>query len=216
MLKGETPFRESIDQDFDRKKIKGAFPLQLMAAGKVMLTFSSVNRLDITDQISSLYKDSTMLSTTGQLKWCEAGKGYFTINTPGTKGLVGFAKNKIVNLGEVNLQTSNEFAVILISSLEKNQSIAQSNKILVTTIARAKNTGMKYNSDHSKLLETGNAPILIEPVKLTLSIIRKSIPRVTVLNHSGHKTKTLIKLINGSWLLDGSQSKSMYYLIEFQ
>ncbi len=215
LKQGETPLNETVEQDFDRKAIEGSFPLQYMAAGKVLLTFSDENKTKILDNISSLWKDSVMTSSTEQLKWSEKGKGYFTINTEGTKGMIGFLNNKIINLGEVQLQTDNEFAVILLTSLDKDKSIMGSNKILLTTMARAKNSGMKFNENHTELLSIGEAPILLEPIKLIMSINRKSKPKITVLDHLGRKTMKSINKVKGKWVFDSSETEAIYYLIEY-
>ena len=214
-LKGETPLNETVKQDFDRKVIEGTFPLQFMAAGKVVLTFSDENKMVMPDNLSSLWKDSVMTSTTGQLSWSEKGKGYFTINTPGTKGLVGFSDGRKFKLDEVTLQTDNDFAVILMTSLEKDKTISDSRKILLTTVARARNTGMKFNENHTELLDIGKSPILLEPVKLSLAIKGKVQPKVTVCDHLGNKTPQMIQPANGKWILDGYKTQAIYYLLEY-
>ncbi len=215
VLKGETPLNETVKQDFDRKVIEGSFPLQMMAAGKVVLSFAEENKMDLMENFSSLWKDSVMTSSTGQLSWSENGKGYFTINTPGTKGLVGFAKEKKFKLGEVTLQTDNEFVVILMTSLEKDKSIADSRRILVTTMARAKNSGMEYDQNHTELLKVGESPILLEPVKMTLAFQNARKPKVTILDHLGNRTQKTIEQTNGKWTLDSSKTKAIYYLVEY-
>ena len=202
VLKGATPLNESVKQDFDRKAIEGSFPLQLMAAGKVALSFSDENKTEFLKDFESLWKDSVMTSTTGQLKWSEKGKGFFTINTAGTKGFVGFSDKQPMQLGELTLKTDNEFAVILITSLDKEKGIANANRILVTTIARAQNTGMKFSDDRKELLARGDAPVLLEPVNLSMKIDRKAQPKITVLDHSGKKT-------DGFFLLKKAGSISM-------
>lgn len=215
MQSGETAFKDMVKQDYDRKSIEGSFPLQLMAAGRVVLTFTGNSRLELAGNIDQIWKDSTVTSTTGELTWSEKGKGYFTINTPGTKGLVGFAKGKKFDLGEISLSTDNEFAVILITSPEPGESIVQCRKMLVTAIARARNTGMKYNEDRTELLEVGKAPVLLEPVKLNLSVKGKLTPKCTMLDHNGNKTPDRIKPDKGVLTLDGVATKTMYYLVEF-
>lgn len=215
LLNGATPLNETVKQDFDRKVIEGSFPLEMMAAGKVVLSFSDENKTEMISDLSSHWKDSIMHSTTGQLRWSEKGKGFFSINTPATKGFVGFTNNEMLTLGEVNLKTDNEFAVVFITSLDKKKGIDAASRILVTTIARAQNTGMKFNSDHSELLERGDAPILLEPVSLQLNIDRKSKPKITVLDHTGRKTDQVIKADN-QWInLDGAKTKAIYYLVEY-
>ncbi|NJN26478.1 MAG: hypothetical protein HC819_11120 [Cyclobacteriaceae bacterium] len=215
MLKGATPLNETVRQDHDRKVIEGSFPLRLMAAGKIMLTFADENKTEYLEIPDSLWHDSKVTSTTGQLQWSEKDMGYFTINSPGTKGIVGFAKDQHVVLDELSFRIDNEFAVVLVSSLERDSSIANAQKILVTTVARAKNTGMKYNDDHTELLEIGQAPIKLEPVKLTMSISRKTTPKVSVLDHSGNKTGKSIEVKNGTWQLDGTKTETIYYLLEY-
>jgi hypothetical protein len=213
--KGETPLNETVQQDFDRKVIKGSFPLELMAAGKVVLNFTDENKTEFLKNVESLWKDSVMSSSTGQLEWSEKGKGFFTINTEGTKGFVGFSDRQPHQLGGVTLKTDNDFAVILITSLDEEKGIDKAGRILVTTIARAQNTGMKYNNDHTQLMERGDAPILLEPVELALKIDRNEKPKITVLDHSGRKTDRTISA-NGQWIdIDGAKNKTIYYLIEY-
>ncbi|HET6559315.1 MAG TPA: hypothetical protein VFG54_18470, partial [Prolixibacteraceae bacterium] len=215
LLKGATPLNETVRQDFDRKVMEGSFPLQLMAAGKVNLSFAEENKTELMDGLSSLWKDSAMHSTTGQLVWSEKGKGFFTINTTGTKGFVGFTKNETLTLGEVVLKTDNEFAVVLITSLDHEKGIDTSSKLLITTIARAQNQGMKFNSERTELLERGQAPVLLEPVSLQISIDRKTKPTITALDHSGRKTSQTIPSDNQWITLDGAKTRSIYYLVEY-
>ncbi|NEW85168.1 MAG: hypothetical protein GZ094_22775 [Mariniphaga sp.] len=215
VLKGETPLHETVKQDFDRKVIEGSFPLQMMAAGKVALTFSEENKMEMMENLSLLWKDSVMNSTTGQLSWSEKGKGFFTINSAGTKGFVGFSNRQKMELGEVTIQTENEFAVILLTSLEKDKGIKDSHKMLLTTIARVRNSGMKFNNDHTELLEIGKSPILLEPVKLTLAINRSAKPKINILDHSGNRTLKSVEQLDGKWILDGADTKAIYYLLEY-
>ena len=215
VLKGATPLNESVKQDFDRKVMEGSFPLQLMAAGKVVLSFSDENKMEFLKGYESFWKDSVMSSTTGQLKWSEKGKGYFTINTDATKGFVGFSDKQPQQLGNLTLTTQNEFAVILITSLEKEKGIADARKILVTTIARAQNSGMRFSDDRSELVARGDAPVLLEPVNLSMKIDRKTQPKITILDHSGKKTNRTLSPEAGWIHLDGAQTKAIYYLIEY-
>lgn len=215
LLKGATPLNETVKQDFDRKVMEGSFPLQLMAAGKVLLSFSDKNKTQMISNLSSLWKDSAMHSTTGQLVWSEMGNGYFTINTPGTKGLVGFTGGQELKLGDITLQTDNPFAVVLVTSLDKDKGIDKARRILITTMARAQNTGMKFNAAHTELLDKGDAPLLLEPVRLKLKMERKTRPVITILDHSGRKTDRVIEA-DKQWIsLDGNVTKAIYYLVEY-
>ena len=142
--------------------------------------------------------------------------GYFTVNSPGTKGIVGFAAGEKISLEDMVIETPNPFAVILATSLEPDKAIKESGRILITTIARAKNTGMTYNEDRTELLEVGEAPLLLEPVMVNLEMKRKGKFTVSVLDHLGHKTGQSIKSKGNRLQLDGAETKAFYYLIEYK
>jgi hypothetical protein len=215
-LTGKTSFREKTVQDYDRKIFDADFSSKLLAVGKVLLTFADTNSTVLDKRNAQLMLDSTVTSNTGQLVWSEKGKGYFTINSGGTKGIVGFApKNKSFQLGDVKIKTDNEFAVIFVTSLDKDKDIRNARKILVTTVARAKNTGMRFNDNNTELLELGEAPVLLEPVNVEISLARKAKGKMTVLDHDGCKTPTVIRKSGRTWKINGAASKSMYYLIEY-
>lgn len=215
LFEGKTPLDETIKQDYDKKTLEGSFPLQSMAAGKVILSFSDKNKIEYPINLRDLGLDSVITSTTGQLSWSEKGKGYFTINTDGTKGLVGFPKKQPIHLGELTLETDNEFAVILITSLNKDKGISDAKQILITTVARAQNAGMKFNESRDSLIQEGEGPVLLEPVKCSLKIDRMSQPKITVLDHSGRRTSNTILPQNGWIYLNGTETKTIYYLLEY-
>jgi hypothetical protein len=215
LLKGATPINESVEQDWDQKNIESQFPPEYMAIGKVVVSFANENKVSIADNISNYQTEGVLTATTNQLKWYKTGKGYFTINTPGTKGIVGFHGPGENELGELTIRTTNDFSVILVSSLDKTKGIAESGKILVTTIARAQNSGMKYSENRSELLARGTAPVLLEPVTASLHLNRKGNCTITILDHSGNKTKQQLAITNGWIPIDGAATKAIYYLIEW-
>lgn len=215
LLEGATPLNETIKQDHDRKVVEGDFPLQALGIGKALLSFADENDTQYPIDLSRFWRDSVATSTTGQLKWSEKGKGHFTINTAGTKGVVGFPGKEPMQLGKLTLQTDNEFAVILVTSLDRDKGIFEAERILVTTIARARNTGMKFQKERSVLIEPGESPVLLEPVNCSIKIDRKSQSRVTALDHSGRKTDKTISAENGWVNLNGGEMETIYYLIEY-
>ncbi len=82
-------------------------------------------------------------------------------------------------------------------------------------MARARNTGMVYNADHSEFLETGTSPILLEPVQLSLKITANLNPGYGRWTMHGNRTPLEIEPVDGSWWLDGSENEAIYYLMEF-
>ncbi|SHM58327.1 hypothetical protein SAMN04488057_102223 [Cyclobacterium lianum] len=208
-------FDERVIQDQDRKVFKTNFPTEAMAAGRVTLTFTDEDLTDEIGNIAAFKQDGGIVSNTGQLYWTEENRGHFTINSAGTKGLVGFAKNKKVDLGPFSIQTGNEFAVILLSSMDPDKGLEETDRILVTTMARAKNTGMEYNKNKTELLDPGEAPVLIEPVSVELSLPDNRTFSVHVLDHTGNRTGKTLTTGGNRIRINGGETRAIYYEIEF-
>jgi hypothetical protein len=96
--------------------------------------------------------------------------------------------------------------------LDKSKGIAESVKMLVTTVARAVNTGMKYEGN--KLVATGSAPVLMEPVDLELQLDPDKTYKITVLDHAGTPTGVVFRSSGKRVKLEGSKHRAIYYLIE--
>lgn len=112
---------------------------------------------------------------------------------------MGFAAGKTHHLNGLSLHTSNPFAVILVTSMDKAQDINTAKRLLVTTMARAKNTGMEVNADTTRLLKIGSAPILLEPVQVAINPKRKGGRKVYVCDHSGNRTSEQVPAVNGKF-----------------
>jgi hypothetical protein len=209
-------FDEKVVQDHDRKRFSANFPLQALAAGKVTLSFTDHLAADKVADLSQLWQGKALTSNTGQLYWDYSGRGFFTLKTPGTQGLVGFANDRWHRLGDVELRTRNEFAVILVSSLERDKGLAEAKRWLVTTVARAKNTGMEYDAERKNLLTVGEAPILLEPVWVDLKINRKGQFKVHPLDHVGKRVGSVISHRANQLSLAGATHQTIYYEIVFE
>lgn len=216
--KGKLPFFEKVEQESDVKKLMATVPLAALAAGRVVLSFDSLKGNDEAMESKQLIDtiNHSVVSSTKQLKWNYGSNKYFTVNTGGTQGFVGFAKNIPIKLQDVALTTSNEFAVILVSCLENGKTIKNADRLIVTCMARAKNTDMQYNNDHTQLLEVGKAPLLIEAVSVVLSVNNKRYNKLYILDHSGNRTGQSVPFKNGKVHLDGSTYKSIYYELAFE
>ncbi len=87
---------------------------------------------------------------------------------------------------------------------------------MISTVARARNSGMEYDQDKKHLLQVGKSPIELEAVDLRLQFKRKGKCRVYVLDHTGNRTGKTFASKNKSIQLSGSQHKAIYYEIEFE
>lgn len=211
-------FYETVSQTGDFKEFKGIVPNEALAVGRVVLNFTDKFEDSQTPDLSA-YLDSNqqiIRSSTGQLSWHYADKGYISINTAGTQGCVGFTKAKELVFDDLKLRIATPFAVVLVSSLEKDKSIAESKNLLITTVARAYNSGMVYNQDGSKLLDAGQPPIMIEPVLAELELHHQADIKVHVLDHVGRRTGKTIKSRHNRFKLDGRKHQAIYYEVEIQ
>jgi hypothetical protein len=213
---GSLLWNERTSQQYDIKSFETDFPLASLAVGPVTLSFDkpgAVNRGNYEPYIDK--RLGKILSNTGELTWYYSDRACFTINTGGTKALVGFPSKESYEFNDLSIQTNNHFAVVFVSSMEKDKPLAASKTWLITTIARARNTGMKFNADTTELIEVGNSPIQLEAVDVTVSFRKQEYPVVYVLDHSGHRTGETLTVANGSVRLNGNLTKAIYYEIKF-
>jgi hypothetical protein len=212
LAEGRLPFFEKVEQQSDVKQLQSSVPLAALAAGRVVISFEKTgDQKGIKKKMPE--KNASVISTTGQLEWFRSPNGYFTINTKGMQGAVGFSSGHEMKFDDISIKTQNEFAVILVHSNERDKGIASANSIIVTTVARARNTGMQYNEQKDQLIETGRAPILLEPVVLELQLKKKRNVQIYVLDHVGNRTGEKVPVNNGQCILDGRKYKAIYYEI---
>ena len=164
-------------------------------------------------------RDGLLVSSTGQLRWKEGKSkldGYIMIDADATKAVVGFANGQSCKLGNVTITPHCKFAAIYVTAKEKDdKDVATARKLLVVAMARARNTGMKINEAGDRLIERGGPPILLEPVKATISIDRPGNPKVELLDHDGLPTGKTLPVKDGTFTIDGAADKTPYYLITY-
>jgi hypothetical protein len=115
----------------------------------------------------------------------------------------------------VQIRCQTPFAAIYLTALDRDGEIGTAKQILVTVIARARNTGMELNEAGDELLEFGEAPVLMEPVVADITIRREGQPTVVLLDHEGCLTSRTLPLTGASFSIDGVRDRTMYYLIRY-
>jgi hypothetical protein len=202
-------------KSFDTDKV----PARALAVARCAVEFVDEYRDTPAFNVSAFQQAGFLTSSTGQLAWKEAGDtklgGYFTINAPGTRAVIGFHEGQKCALGEVTILPQCPFAAIYVTAQEPDKDIRASKKLLITAVARARNTGMKFNDAGNSLLDRGKPPILMEPVKATISILRPGTPKLVFLDHDGLRTTATLPVENGTFTIDGTRDKTPYYLLEF-
>ena len=217
LTEGKLGFIEQVEQGYDNKSFSSSIPSELLAFGKIPIVFTDEFKSTEPFPIKQLEmgQKKSITSSTNELKWDYSEKGYISINTHGTKGIIGFTNNKTFDLGGWKLRTENEFAVIYLTSLDQSKGIDTCRQILITAVGRARNTGMEYNEDGTYLKKKGTAPIEMEPVQFELFSGRYSAATLKPLDHMGRLTEKEIPVENGRLKIDGEYHKTMYYLLEY-
>jgi hypothetical protein len=162
-----------------------------------------------------------IISDTGQLSWSgwTAKHGIVTIDTDRTQALVGFVKTG-KQLKNLAAEIDNEFASVTLTSLD-SKGLSEAAKMLLTTGSRVANTGMKWNSEHTKVVNQGGSPSLIEPVtgKIVLRNLQgaKSVS-ITALDGSGCPlgAKTRAQQAGDEWSFAIGNPVTTWYVVSVE
>ena len=119
-------------------------------------------------------------------------------------------------MGDVKIQLDTPFASLFLTALERGKDLAEGKRALITVMARTSNTGFTYFAPDNKVLNNGKAPILLEPVKGTVTISKRQIEAVYILDHDGRRTGRTLPVKDGRFTLDGAKDKAIYYEVVFR
>jgi hypothetical protein len=216
LAEGRFAFSDKVEQQGDVKSFGGSVPPEALAAGRVVVEFTDKSQPSQLPDMSRYRQGPVIRSVTGQLAWDTSGQGFFTVNTPGTKAVVGFAGGKELTLGDVKVRLDSPFATLFVTALDRGSDLADGKRALLTVLARQSNTGFTYFAPDHKVLNNGRAPILLEPVKATMSLAGRPIAAVNVLDHDGRRTGWTLPVTEGRFTLDGTKDKTIYYEIVFR
>ncbi len=155
-------------------------------------------------------------SDTGELyrNW---NKRFGWIDTPRTKAVYGFVGEAgKLSLKGLELEAKTDFATVAISSLT-DEPITDSDNMLLTAVGRSENTDMRFNEDHTELLDIGKPPILIEAIEAEIRI-RTDVEglKVWAVNAEGFFAGEIPATHEDGVLrfTIGDTTPSMYYLIQ--
>jgi hypothetical protein len=161
-------------------------------------------------------------SDTGELEWCtaESKNGVVTVNTDRTQSLIGFVTKNPKSLKNLSAKVTNDFASIVLTSMDA-QPIARSGKLLLTAASRVTNTGIKWNDQHTRVVNQGESPTLIEPVSGELrlrDLDHAKAVRAMALDGSGHVIGDPIpaKASGNEWVLTIGNPATTWYVISVQ
>ncbi len=209
---------DKVTQQYDVKTFESQeIPAQSLAVARCGVRFTDQFVATPPFKPERFLNQGFYTSSTDQLRWHPGHSkldGFFTIDTQGTKAVVGFAKGRTCALGTVTIQPDCRYAAIYVTAQEPDRDLESSKKWLIVAVARARNTGMKIFND-DRLLERGSSPVLLEPVKARITIAGSASPSVHVLDHGGRRTSKRLSVKDNTFEIDGLQDKTCYYLVTF-
>ena len=201
-------------KSFDTNEV----PKDALAVGAVEVRFDEDAEVSPPFDIAD-YRDESgaLISSTGQLRWMPgssplAAAGYLTMDTSVTVAFVGFAPEAAsFALGEVILEPDPGFAAIYLTAAGPDEVIVGNGDLLLVAMARGRNADARYNPDETRLLSVGEGPLLLEPVRATVSLPGQF--QVEKLDHDGQPTGQFLDVVEGSFRIDGARDRTPYYRI---
>jgi hypothetical protein len=216
LAEGTFNFSDKVEQKGDVKIFAGSVPPEALAAGRVVVEFTDKAQASELPDMKRYRDGSVIKSTTGQLAWDTSGQGYFTVNTAGTKAVVGFTNGKEQILGDVTIRLDSPFASLFLTSFELGKDLTNCKHALISVVARQSNSGFTYFTPDNRVLNNGAPPILLEPVKATITIAGRQVEAVNILDHDGRRTGRTLDVTKGIFQLDGTKDKAIYYEVVFR
>ena len=219
LFEGKLGFEDSVSQGYDDKELDSSkVPGRALAAVRSAVAFTERYTDTPAFDLSRYRQDGELVSSTDQLRWKEADDnsgGSFTIDTPATQAVVGFAAGRTAKLSRVTIEPKTRFAAIYVTARGRDETLDSAREVLIVALARARNTGMKFSPDGSRMLAPGSSPILMEPIAARITLRRQGSPKVFILDHDGRLTNRQIPVENGIVTIDGARDKCPYYLIRY-
>jgi hypothetical protein len=164
-------------------------------------------------------------SDTSELLWDlrARGRGVVTINTPRSKGVIGYGGGKRYDLGGVVVQpgaTRQDGWCTVTLTVMEGKLAGGRGRLLVTATGYVQNTGMKWKGEKKESVGRawGRAPSLVEgiPCRLTLPRPAKQV-RAWVLDSRGQRGAALVVKPgkDGKAVLDfGPRNRTLWYEVE--
>lgn len=145
------------------------------------------------------------------LAW-DMQKGCLKIQSTTTQGVVGWTENHWVELPVMDLRTSSPFISFLATALD-GQSLAESDRILLTVLSTAKLSGSRMTEAGDRLLSVGQAPLLLKHVPFELRFKGRGSRKLKVLDTYGVPDGRVVKsFAEAHWKLEDSMD-TCYYLM---
>jgi hypothetical protein len=207
---------DPLRQDFSRgggdiKSLDGeaGTPVEALAVGRVTVSFDggASERKDLSPFLDREKKVIT--AATGELAW-DYGKQVVLLSAPKTEAILGRAGGRTFDLPGVKASVKTPFVSIIFTPLD-DEPLAQSSHVLITAMARDRQTGARYSEDGKALLSMGSPPLLLEPVEARFRLAGRAPKEVRALDIYGVPTSRAVPTAaDGSFSIDGTYEACYY------
>lgn len=154
----------------------------------------------------------TLHSQTGELTW-DYGHERILVGAPKTHAIIGKPGTEAITLPELTATVKTPFVSLLVTALD-DAPIAQSKHLLITALAKDKQTGARYSADGKTLETAGTAPLLLEPVVATIKLAGAAAKSVTPCDCYGVPMKASVPVgADGTFVIDG-RYRAYYYEVK--
>lgn len=169
------PANKSVEIKIDDLEMEGTIPALSLICEQKKVGVLFEGQKSTADEVVSPNTElvnaaaGEIRSDTGELyrNWI---KRFGWIDTDRTKVAYGFVGEAgTISLKGLKLKVKTDFATVAISSLTDSP-ITCSDNMLLTAVGRSENTDMKFNEDHTELLDIGKPPILIEAIQAEIRL----------------------------------------------
>jgi len=159
---------------------------------------------------------NSIVSDTGEIEFDRRAKDAVSlrVNAPAARLLIGRVGGRTFQLGDVRVEvgagTRNGYANIALVALDARP-VAESQRLLLTAVARVENAGQRWNDARTGVIEWGEGPTVAEPVTLTVTLPGTGW-RATALDGSGGRQAQVP--MDGAVLKTSGAHATLWYLLE--
>jgi MYXO-CTERM domain-containing protein len=152
--------------------------------------------------------DSVITSLDGALSWDIPGR-FTLVQAEKTQGVIGFGGGRTHTLPDATVTLETDYATVLLTALD-GRPLAESARVLITAVARDRESGAAYSADDTSLLSVGGPPLLLEPVVGTITL--PGVTAVTALDVDGWP-RVAVPITDDTFAIDG-RWRTCWYLAE--
>ena len=151
---------------------------------------------------------------TNEIK-ADYNQSLFHINTDRTQALGGYIGGKHVEFNDVIFDIDTKHGTAYLQSLT-NDSITDSDNLLLTYAADSRNDGQKMTDDNSEVIVGGDGPVWTQPIEGKITLKSKDKFKVYTLDWSGHRKAEIPTYTDENGLvyfMTDAADQSLYYEI---